>query len=133
MSADHSERVASFTLGRISVCQRAQAGFLSCYVNWLQTGQTHVDILGDGAAAWRTAADADRIIPPDETRGAAEAGAAELIRRLLKEEMSGERATYLEGLDGIDREVEARPGRAFAAPAPSDQDDMLRAARGEGL
>jgi Gluconate 2-dehydrogenase subunit 3 len=70
---------------------------------------------------------ADRIIPPDETCGAADAGAVEFILRLLHRECSGEQATYLEGLDGIDREAEARHGWAFAALDPSEQDDLLRA------
>jgi hypothetical protein len=69
---------------------------------------------------------ADRIIPPDETCGAAEAGAAEFILRLLNAELSGEQATYLEGLDGIDREAQARYGRAFASLAPTEQDDVLK-------
>jgi hypothetical protein len=69
---------------------------------------------------------ADRIIPPDETLGAAEAGAAEFILRLLNGELAGERATYLEGLDGIDREAQARHGRAFATLAQAEQDDLLR-------
>jgi hypothetical protein len=69
----------------------------------------------------------DRIVPPDATCGAADAGAAEFILRLLQRECSGEQATYLEGLDGIDREAEARYGRAFAAMDPSQQDDLLRA------
>ena len=72
---------------------------------------------------------ADRIIPPDETCGAAEAGAAEFVLRLLKDELPGERATYLEGLDGIDREAEARHGRAFAVLAPSASG---RGAQGDG-
>ena len=71
-------------------------------------------------------ATADRIIPPDETCGAAEAGAAEFILRLLNAELSGEQATYLEGLDGIDREAQARHARPFASLAPTEQDDVLK-------
>lgn len=70
---------------------------------------------------------ADRIVPPDETCGAAEAGAAEFILRLLNSELSGEQAFYLEGLDGIDREAEARHDRAFTKLPPGEQDAVLTA------
>jgi len=70
---------------------------------------------------------ADRIVPPDETCGAAEAGAAEFILRLLNNELSGQRAIYLEGLDGIEREAQARHGRSFASLAPAEQDAVLAA------
>lgn len=70
---------------------------------------------------------ADRIIPPDETPGAAEAGAAEFILRLLSCDLSGEQATYLEGLDGIDREAEGHYGKAFADLGPAEQDAVLNA------
>jgi hypothetical protein len=69
---------------------------------------------------------ADRIIPPDETCGAAEAGAAEFILRLLSSDLSGEWETYLEGLDGIDREADARLGRAFTALTAEEQDTILK-------
>ena len=70
---------------------------------------------------------ADRIVPSDETCGAAEAGAAEFILRLLNNELSGQRAIYLEGLDGIESEAQARHGRSFAALAPAEQDAVLAA------
>lgn len=70
---------------------------------------------------------ADRIVPPDETCGAAEAGAAEFILRLLNNELSGQRAIYLEGLDGIEREAQARHSRSFASLAPAEQDAVLAA------
>jgi hypothetical protein len=74
---------------------------------------------------------ADRIVPPDETCGAADAGAAEFILRLLNGELSGEQATYLAGLDAIDGEAEACDGRAFAALAFEEQDAVLRAMEGD--
>jgi hypothetical protein len=70
---------------------------------------------------------ADRIIPPDETCGAAEAGSAEFILGLLNGELSGERGAYLEGLDGIDREADASYGRAFVELAALEQDAVLTA------
>jgi hypothetical protein len=69
---------------------------------------------------------ADRIIPPDETCGAANAGTAEFILRLLRDDLSGEQETYLKGLDGIDREADARYGRAFAALTAEEQDTVLK-------
>jgi len=70
---------------------------------------------------------ADRIIPPDETWGAAEAGATKFIHRLLRAELSGARATYLEGVDGIEREADAAHGQPFALLLPSEQDALLTA------
>jgi len=78
-------------------------------------------------------ATADRIIPPDETCGAAEAGAAEFILGLLGGDWSSEQATYLEGLDGIDREAEACHGRAFTALTAGEQDAMLKAIEEDDL
>jgi hypothetical protein len=74
---------------------------------------------------------ADRIVPPDETCGAADAGAAEFVLRLLNGELTSEQETYLAGLDAIDREAEACYGRAFAALTPDEQDAVLRAMEGD--
>jgi len=68
---------------------------------------------------------ADRIIPPDETCGAADAGAADFILGLLNAELCGERATYINGLDGIDREGQARHGKPFADLSAPQQDAVL--------
>jgi hypothetical protein len=68
---------------------------------------------------------ADRIIPPDETSGAADAGAVDFIQGLLRAELSGEQSTYLQGLDGIEREALAAHGKSYALLSPAEQDAVL--------
>jgi hypothetical protein len=68
----------------------------------------------------------DRIIPADETCGAAEAGSADFLLRLLNGELSEKQPLYLVGLDAIDRESQFRHHRAFAALRPTEQDALLR-------
>jgi len=70
---------------------------------------------------------ADRIVPPDETCGAAEAGAEEFILRLLAQELSGELGSYLAGLDGIESESQAHYSRSFAELTAGEQDAVLTA------
>jgi hypothetical protein len=79
-------------------------------------------------ATFRAAA--DRIVPPDETCGAAEAGAEEFILRLLGKELSGELGSYLAGLDGIESESQAHHGRSFSQLTPDKQDAILTAMEG---
>jgi hypothetical protein len=70
---------------------------------------------------------ADRIVPPDDWCGAAEAGAAEFILRLLGADLSAEQGSYLAGLDGIEDESQASYSRSFADLAPGEQDAILTA------
>jgi hypothetical protein len=70
-------------------------------------------------------ATADRIIPPDEWSGAAEAGAADFIMGLLSADLASEQETYLAGLNGIDDEAHARYARSFAELSPAEQDAIL--------
>jgi hypothetical protein len=73
------------------------------------------------------AAAANRIVPPDQTCGAADAGAVEFILGLLNGELCGEQATYIAGLDGIDQEAHAYHHKPFAQLSPAEQDAVLRA------
>jgi Gluconate 2-dehydrogenase subunit 3 len=68
---------------------------------------------------------ADRIVPPDDVCGGADAGAAVFILRLLNAELLGERATYIDGLDGFDREAMAWHGKSFADLSALEQDAVL--------
>jgi hypothetical protein len=68
---------------------------------------------------------ADRIVPPDEAAGAAEAGAVEFISRLLNREMSAHQATYIQGLDDIDHHAVKKFNSNFANIHAPDQDAIL--------
>jgi len=69
---------------------------------------------------------ADRIIPPDEWCGAADAGATEFILQLLREDLSPEQENYLAGLEGIEAESQASCGKPFAELTPLEQDAILK-------
>jgi hypothetical protein len=70
---------------------------------------------------------ADRIVPPDEASGAADAGAADFILGLLIRDLPGEQGNYLAGLDGIDRESRQIYGKAFPSLSAGEQDELLKA------
>jgi gluconate 2-dehydrogenase gamma chain len=69
---------------------------------------------------------ADRIVPPDETIGACEAGAAEFILRLLSDELAAQQSVYVRGLDAIDLKAVERFGGAFVGLGAAEQDAVLR-------
>jgi gluconate 2-dehydrogenase gamma chain len=69
---------------------------------------------------------ADRIIPPDETAGAAEAGAAEFILRLLNNELIHQQTIYAQGLDEIEKQAQTLFNQSFADLSTSDQDAILK-------
>ncbi len=70
---------------------------------------------------------ADRIIPPDETAGAAEAGATDFILRLQNNELSAHQTAYAQGLNKIDEQATTQFAQLFADLAPAQQDIVLQA------
>jgi Gluconate 2-dehydrogenase subunit 3 len=69
---------------------------------------------------------ADRIIPPDETVGASEAGAAEFILRLLNNELVHQQTTYAQALDQIDQQAQNLFNRSFSDLPAAHQDAVLK-------
>ena len=67
----------------------------------------------------------NRIVPPDQTIGGAEAGAATFILGLLNNELAGEQATYIAGLDGIERDAQAAHHKSFKSLSPEHQNELL--------
>ncbi len=68
----------------------------------------------------------DRLIPPDDAPGGAEAGVAEYIVRQLAGDLGDHAALYQAGLAGLDAEAQAITGHSFASLAPATQDELLR-------
>ena len=69
-----------------------------------------------------------RLIPSDETGpGAREARAAHYIDRSMAGALASSREAYRNGLGGLDVRARAMKGRAFAALADADQDQVLMA------
>jgi hypothetical protein len=69
----------------------------------------------------------DRLIPPDESPGGVEAGAADYILGQLSRDLAPLRETYLSFLDALDADARDRyAGTAFAALSPESQDAILR-------
>jgi gluconate 2-dehydrogenase gamma chain len=64
----------------------------------------------------------DRIVPPDSTPGAAQAGVIRYIDRQLTRRFREFQETYRQGIAAADRLA----GGAFGAIAPAQQDEILR-------
>jgi len=79
------------------------------------------------AEATTLAAACDRIVPPDDFPGAAEAGAVEFIDRQLATREKEQLETWRRGLRGLDATAHARHRRRFAALDAGEQDGVLRA------
>ena len=81
------------------------------------------------AARSRTlAAVAQRVLPSDDGPGAAETGAAGCCERALQHPCFRGLRPHLERvLDGLDARAERLHGKEFAACAPGEQDEALRA------
>jgi len=94
---------------------------------FLRTGATAaaatVVACGKPGGRWRTltddeaktlAAACDRIVPPDQDPGAAEAGAVEFIDRQLATRRKRDLPFWRAGIRGLDATARRRHGRAFA-------------------
>lgn len=69
----------------------------------------------------------DRLIPKDEHGpGAVECGVVTYIDRSLAGPLSGEKASFLEGLAAVDRFARESHGGAFADLALGQRDELLR-------
>lgn len=79
------------------------------------------------AEARTLAAACDRIVPPDDAPGAAEAGVVEFIDRQLATRERKRLETWRRGIAGLDATALARHHRAFAALGAAEQDAVLRA------
>jgi gluconate 2-dehydrogenase gamma chain len=68
----------------------------------------------------------DRLIPKDENGpGAVECGAAVYIDRALAGALAAEKATFLEGLTGVDALARSTHNAAFADLTPEVRDELL--------
>ncbi len=72
----------------------------------------------------------DRIVPPDEDPGAAQAGAAVYIDRQLLGPFRDHRATYRKGLAGVDQSSAALFGKRFVELSAVEKDKVLTACEG---
>jgi Gluconate 2-dehydrogenase subunit 3 len=74
----------------------------------------------------------DRLIPPDDFAGAAEAGVDDYILRQLRGDIAGERPLVAGGLEALEAEARSVHGASFAALTSSRQDMLLEwVSRGE--
>lgn len=97
---------------------------------------------GEPASRWRAlteaeaailAAACDRIVPPDDAPGAAQAGAVTFIDRQLATRQKQDRPFWRRGIRALDATARRRHGRAFESLAPEQQDALLQAIeKGEG-
>jgi hypothetical protein len=70
----------------------------------------------------------DRLVPRDENGpGAVECGAGTYIDRALAGALAAEKATFLEGLTGVDALARSTHNAAFADLAPEVRDELLTA------
>jgi gluconate 2-dehydrogenase gamma chain len=68
----------------------------------------------------------DRLVPRDENGpGAVECGAGTYIDRALAGALAAEKATFLEGLTGVDALARSMHNAAFADLAPEVRDELL--------
>jgi hypothetical protein len=68
----------------------------------------------------------NRIIPPDDFPAAWEAGAGKYIQRILGAELNHLESAFVEGLNSLDAEAQARFQQNFSALLPANQDEILR-------
>jgi len=108
---------------------------------FLQTGAAAAAALSAASCSrsrtrWRFLSDAEgrtlaalcnRIVPPDDYPGAADAGAVEFIDRQLMRHYRRHRAAYRAGLAETDRLSAAQFGRAFDGLPPAQQDAIVHA------
>jgi gluconate 2-dehydrogenase gamma chain len=97
---------------------------------------------GKPASRWRAlteaeaatlAAACDRIVPPDDAPGAAQAGAVAFIDRQLATRRKEDRPFWRQGIRALDATARRRHGQAFESLAPEQQDAVLQAIeKGEG-
>jgi gluconate 2-dehydrogenase gamma chain len=106
-------------------------GFLK--VGTVAAAATAVSCAGSGGR-WRVLTDAegaalgaacDRIIPPDDVAGAAEAGVVTFIDRQLATRERKERPFWRAGIGGLDASARRRHGKAFADLPPDAQTALL--------
>lgn len=74
----------------------------------------------------------DQIIPPDQTAGAAWAGAVNYIDRQLMGPLRRQRTRYRTGLAEMDRSCNAAFGKGFADLDPDSQRQFLAQLEGDG-
>jgi gluconate 2-dehydrogenase gamma chain len=68
----------------------------------------------------------DRLVPRDENGpGAVDCGAATYIDRALAGALAGEKATFLDGLAGVETLAKATHNSAFAELSPEVRDELL--------
>jgi gluconate 2-dehydrogenase gamma chain len=68
----------------------------------------------------------DRLVPKDENGpGALECGAANYVDRALAGALAAEKATFLDGLAGVDMLARSAHSAAFADLAPEVRDELL--------
>ena len=68
----------------------------------------------------------DRIIPPDEYPGGADAGVCDYFARHLQADLRPLLPLYHDGLDGLEAEAQARYNTSFADLSAEQQDHLLR-------
>jgi gluconate 2-dehydrogenase gamma chain len=102
-------------------CAVGRRGFLKTSVT--AAAAATVVACGKPGSRWRTltedeaktlAAACDRIVPPDQDPGAAEAGAVEFIDRQLATRRKKDVPFWRAGVRGLDAAARRRHGRAFA-------------------
>jgi gluconate 2-dehydrogenase gamma chain len=81
--------------------------------------------LTDAEAATLTAA-CDRIVPPDDWPGAAEAGVVRFLDRQLATRERDQLATWQKGVRGLEATARERRGKAFAELSSEDQTALLK-------
>jgi gluconate 2-dehydrogenase gamma chain len=90
---------------------------------------------GGPAGRWRAlteeeaeilAAACDRIVPPDEDPGAAEAGVVTFVDRQLATHKKGERPLWQAGLRGLDATARRRHGKPFPELPVGTQEAVLQ-------
>jgi gluconate 2-dehydrogenase gamma chain len=107
--------------------------------DFLKVGVTAAAVTAAGCGApsgrWRVLSDeeaktlaalCDRIVPPDQDPGAAQAGAVEFIDRQLATRQKERREIYRRGLAALDATARRGQGRAFADLGPDAQVALLQ-------